>query len=35
MLKGLKRSLDEMLNSGERWLVESISSKKTGLQVKG
>jgi hypothetical protein len=28
-------TLDEMLNSGERELVESISSRKTGHQEKG
>jgi hypothetical protein len=35
-LSGLKgKCLDEMLNSGERELIESTSSRKTGHQVKG
>jgi hypothetical protein len=34
-LSGLKRrDLDEMLNSGERELVESTSNRKTGHQVR-
>jgi hypothetical protein len=30
-----RKILDEMFNSGERELVESTSSKKTGHQVEG